>query len=192
MRYGRLSRAGLLGLVVVSTLSLGGQAQTPQAPVVATGFYYPTASWMLTVPGASRFIVLSNLASAAVLDIETGLVWEKSPSTASQTLSQANFHCLGLGVGGRMGWRLPTAHELTSLLDPSLAGIGPPALPVGNPFTQVSGGAYWALDRDMPPFANESNQIIVFLDDGVINTTNASSTARDWCVRGPGGSPSPW
>lgn len=52
-----------------------------------------TPSWDQTLPSATRFIVLSNFASAAVLDLETGLVWERPPSTTSRTWSDAQYHC---------------------------------------------------------------------------------------------------
>ena len=143
---------------------------------------------------SARFTcVMSN---EAVLDRETGLVWELSPSpSAAWTVQQANGRCNKLEAGGRFGWRMPQTQELFSLLDPTQKNSlfnGPPALAAGHPFTNVSGGAYWVKDRYMPPFNSNVNMVIVFLQNGLDNSADASSTSRVWCVRGANGSPTPW
>jgi hypothetical protein len=56
-------------------ISLGmiGLASGPAgAATTANGPYYATPSWDQTLPASTRFIVLSNFASEAVLDRETG------------------------------------------------------------------------------------------------------------------------
>jgi hypothetical protein len=52
-----------------------------------------------------------------------------------------------LTVGNRKGWRLPTIQELASLLDPSVAFTGVPALPIGHPFT-LGSVFYWSATSD--------------------------------------------
>src|SRR5258706_16328966 len=66
-----------LGLVAAALLALGAGP----AGADAVGPYYATPSWDQTLPASTRFVVLSNFNSEAVLDRETGLVWEKSPAT---------------------------------------------------------------------------------------------------------------
>lgn len=82
------------------------------------GPYYATPSWDQTLPAATRFLVLTNM-PGAVLDRETGLVWEKQPSATPRTWRDALSHCLNLRTGGRMGWRLPAVQELLTLVDPA-------------------------------------------------------------------------
>jgi hypothetical protein len=85
----------------------------------------PTAQFL---PGSSRFVVLSAFNNEAVLDRESGLVWEKTPSTSlvraapplgTQGGIHAGSHCISLTTGSRQGWRLPAINELMGLLDTS-------------------------------------------------------------------------
>jgi hypothetical protein len=92
-------------------------------------------SWDDQIPNPSnRFTVLSEFNNQAVLDRETQLVWERSP-TGPITWRNAIIHCFNMSLGGRKGYRLPTIEELTTLVD-TRAGT-PTFLPVGNPFENV-------------------------------------------------------
>jgi hypothetical protein len=80
------------------------------------------------------------------LDTETALVWEKAPTDATMTWGNAILTCYRLKEGGRMGWRLPTPEELTSLVDPTQSR---PALPLNHPFLNVKFDiAYWSASTD--------------------------------------------
>ena len=104
-------------------------------------------SWDKVINGQGRFKVLNGFNGAAVLDKETGLVWEQSPSTTSRTWTTAITECYNKNVGGRKGWRLPTVEELASLVDPSNP-TGNPDLPPGNPFDDVLSIFYWSATTD--------------------------------------------
>jgi len=85
--------------------------------------------------------------AAAVLDKETGLVWEKSPEVVGTDPKAKNWaravnYCLDKAVGGRKGWRLPTIEELASLLEPGSASTV--LLPTGHPFINIQGTFYWS------------------------------------------------
>ncbi|HEY2920960.1 MAG TPA: hypothetical protein VGK77_18415, partial [Candidatus Binatia bacterium] len=58
-----------LGLIVLLTMALA--ASPAKAQTTAAGPYYANPSWDQQLPASTRFIVLSNWASAAVLDRET-------------------------------------------------------------------------------------------------------------------------
>jgi Protein of unknown function (DUF1566) len=181
-----------LGLIVLLTIAFA--ASRAQAQTIAPGPYYPPPSWDQTLPSSTRFIILSNFGFAvqAVLDRETGLVWEQSPSTStsfpwsptvgfSTTTTTAATHCNQLTVGNRKGWRLPTIQELASLVDPSVDSPGP-TLPAGHPFSNVQSSFYWSATTLA---VDTENAWGVFFNDGVV-------AARDkitfgvfvWCVRG--------
>ena len=103
----------------------------------------PTWSQKLQCDGTAcpRFDLV--MGDAAVLDKETGLVWAKDANIASGTATwqDAINYCRTLNIGGRIGWRLPTVEELSSLVD---ASEFDPALPAGHPFENVQSNAYWS------------------------------------------------
>ena len=75
----------------------------------------PTWSQTLS-PASERFELVLN--EEAVLDKETGLVWDREGSADTKSWLGADLYCSTLVIGNRMGWRLPTREELTSLIDP--------------------------------------------------------------------------
>jgi len=170
------------------------------AQTVAVGPYYASPSWDQTLPAATRFVVLSNFDSAAVLDRETGLVWERSPSTDDFPAGPAvgvfggltaQEHCMGLELGHRMGWRVPAAAELASLIDKSQAPIG---LPAGHPFMNVQGldaGGfpllYWTSTQYRNTVAEAFRTVIFGAPFTGIGTASAAHPSNVWCVRGGAG-----
>lgn len=121
------------------------------------------------------------LDGAAVLDKETGLVWEKAPGTTRRTWSDAIKFAYNSDVGGRGGWRLPTIEELRSLIDPTQSS--PPPLPIGHPFTNVQSNVYWSSNTD----AGDSSR--AWLMSLSVSVYNAGTAPKDgdafvWYVRG--------
>jgi hypothetical protein len=149
------------------------------------GPYYATPSWDQkiqcdTSATCPRFIVLANWNNEAVLDRETGLVWEKSP-TGSTTWDSASFACLkNKAVGNRLGWRLPTIQELASLIDPSVAFPGP-TLPAGHPFVLL-GPVYWSATTLVDDAS--SAYFAAFNGSNHVDFDSKSGSHFVWCVRG--------
>ena len=174
----------ILGVLALGLLAGVALTVHPAQAVDAVGPYYALPSWDRKMGAANRFVVLTDWASAAVLDRNTGLVWEKSPDTA--IISSWSFIeglCIDKNVGGRKGWRLPAVAELASLIDPSVAVPGP-TLPVGHPFVNVQSAGYWSATTlaESPTFAWG-----VDFGNGGVGTfikTSGSGLGRAWCVRG--------
>ena len=84
--------ARILGLLVLGAFAIvvpeGAQA------VTSTGSYYAEPSWDQKLPASTRFVVLSDWNSEAVLDRNTGLVWEKAPSSAIEHWNAARITCI--------------------------------------------------------------------------------------------------
>ncbi len=140
-------------------------------------------SWDQTLPAATRFIVLTNMSSQAVLDRETGLVWEQAPDgTNTFDWEHAHTHRNDLALGGRMGWRLPTLQKLAILIEPTVPFPGP-ALPAGHPFTNVQSSVYWSATT----FAGDASAAWGLPLGGGPGLPGAGDKAQAlfaWCVRG--------
>jgi len=183
MKNGLVSALGVVALLMIVVATQPADAQT-----ISAGPYYATPSWDQklqcdTQATCPRFIVLSNWNNAAVLDRETGLVWEQSPGTTRQTWPNAQPLCNNKVVGNRKGWRLPTIQELASLLDPSVPGL---ALPAGHPFSNINTLQYWSATTIA---SNTSFAWIVIFGSGDVTSDNKDPNFKDfvWCVRGESG-----
>ncbi len=124
-------------------LSVSLLAMVPLAMLAIPVAAEPLATWDTVITGAARFRVLTGFNTAAVLDRETGLVWERSPDTSPRSWLDAHRFCVDRGVGNRhrKGWRLPTVQELLTLMDPTQ---DTPFLPPGHPFSNVQSDLYWS------------------------------------------------
>lgn len=171
----------------VITLGFATLAATAVAQAAASGPYYATPSWDQQMPAATRFIVLSNWGSAAVLDRETGLVWERTPSAGVFSFEgivlAAHEHCINASTGGRFGWKLPSIQELSTLLDPSISsGV---RLPVGHPFQGIGEDVFWSSTNNV---AHTGAWRVPFSTSGGGATPGIATLGlRVWCVRGGSG-----
>jgi len=179
--------AALLLSMTVSAVATDAAAQTP-----APGPYYATPSWdqklaCSTLATCPRFVVLSNWNNQAVLDRETGLVWERSASPARSTMLLAHSRCAAQLRGGRRGWRLPTVDELNSLQEQPLE-FDALFLPPGHPFLDVQPAHYWSVTQ-VPGSPDLFNVTRFGVNPGVplVSTANVTDEHFSWCVRGPGG-----
>jgi hypothetical protein len=133
-----------------------------------------------------RFTDNSN---GTVTDNLTGLIWLKNANCdRTKTWADALTYCnnlahgaCGLTDGSSAGdWRLPNVKELQSLID---FDNSDPALPTGNPFTDVQSFVYWSSTTyaDDTPYAWE-----VDLYDGYVSDWNKDDGEYDsvWPVRG--------
>ena len=139
-----------------------------------------TLRWDQALPAAQRFVVLAAFANAAVLDKNTGLVWEQAPAATAPTWFLATNVCINKNVGGQRGWRLPSIPELASLIDPTVTTPGP-TLPAGHPFTNVQSALYWSATSNA---VNPTNAWVVHFGFGDVRLVIKSDSNYAWCVRG--------
>ncbi|MBI5289409.1 MAG: DUF1566 domain-containing protein [Chloroflexi bacterium] len=192
---------------LMQTIALfGGFYEELAKPRYGTDAFSVAAAWCVRGPGGGYFVDRPDeqpawtrtlaadnagdtcnsarfecvLGGIGALDRETGLVWDRDPSAALRDWDSAFNNCLVRTVGGRKGWRLPTAAELGSIVDPSV-----PApdimLPPGHPFT-VAGVRFWSSTEGTSSSANA-----YYVDFSIPDTeelSKISSSARAWCVRG--------
>ena len=125
------------------------------------------------VPASERFELV--LDGKAVLDKETGLIWEQSPDATKRTWASACAYCLNKEVGGRKGWRLPTQEELSSLVDTNESD---PTLPSGHSLSNVQSANYWSST------SSPNDAWGVSFSTGIVSPIVRSITNYVWCVRG--------
>src|SRR4029450_7835908 len=168
----------------IIALGIGPISSTALAQTTAPGPYYATPSWDQTLPAATRFIVLKNFNNQAVLDRETGLVWERAPGLDTNTFPRADaFLCNFKNIGGRQGWRVPSVWELLTLVDSTQPS---PTLPAGHPFNLGSGGqVFWTNTPFSVGFGGTEAWVVSFAEGGFAGLLPPSDQRRAWCVRGP-------
>lgn len=172
----------------LAAVALALVASCASAQATFNGPYYAMPSWDQTLPVASRFLVLSNFNNDAVLDRETGLVWQRAPRPVASTYINTAGLCGQQVSGNRGGWRMPTNAELATLFEPSSTAVD--GLPVGHPFLGV--GARQELFWSSTP-----DGIGGRAGAGTIGAAGVSSVVlyallpvapgvlfRAWCVRG--------
>jgi len=149
--------------------------------------------WTDKIPASKRFKLL--LDGEAVLDKETGLVWERKPDEGTYNWNSAVVYCRHKAIGGRMGWRLPAVDELASLID---ADQSLPVLPPnGHPFDFGSGmPTYWAAtlapynlrsfggQPSLPGATGVAYSVIQGSSGQLLDSENVATELRAWCVRG--------
>jgi hypothetical protein len=133
-------------------------------------------TWSQKLPAEKRFVLV--LDGEAVLDRETGLVWEKSLDTTIREWNDAVSYCYNKVVGGRKGWRLPTIEELLSLVDTTQSF---PTLPSGHPFVNMLNQTCWSSTEYA---GNPGSAWYVSMAFGNADYWDKSLRYYVWAVRG--------
>ena len=138
-------------------------------------------AWSQKLPAEQRFVLVFD--GEAVLDKETGLVWERFVNPTAVTFSwyDAFYICANLDLGGRKGWHLPSIEQLASLVDKS-APDGSPQLPPGHPFTIIMQGlgGYWSATSYA---VDSTSALIMGFNQGNVVIQNKNLLRQVWCVR---------
>jgi hypothetical protein len=183
MRYRLFCTSGVFTLATL-TFSIG----SVNAQTTAVGPYYATPSWDQKIACSSptdcpRFVVLSNWNSQAVLDRETGLVWERSPRATLFSWADSHVQCIISTLGARQGWRLPTLQEFLSLRTPSVTGAIGIALPSGHPFllpTVVT--SFWSA-TSVAPVTGRAYTVQIRGESHGVSYLTKDIAQHVWCVR---------
>ena len=130
-----------------------------------------------------RFELVMN--GAAVLDHETGLVWQRTVNLSSWPWADAINKCVTQPTGDRWGWHLPTIEQLESLMVHRTPGVAP-KLPEGHPFINVSiDGPYWTATTYT---GTPSSAWVLSFGEGPpmsrVVEADKGELRHMWCVRG--------
>ena len=145
---------------------------------------------------ATRFV---DNGDGTVTDELTGLLWLKNagcmaPTNWTAAMAEAQqlaSGACGLSDGSKAGqWRVPNVWEMESIIDESAAA---PALTVGSPFVNVTGGGYWTSTSifNNPTSAPYAWAIDLtsgqYIDDEVNNLNLKTNALAVWAVKGTSG-----
>lgn len=131
MRLKANSLAGLGGLLVVTLVLGAGLAAAETYVLVDTGqdFCTDTDGLVIDCPAAGEALSgqdaqFTGLQSSyvdngdgSVTDLNTGLMWQKSPPNTPRTWQEAMDYCENLELAGHDDWRAPNLKELFALND---------------------------------------------------------------------------
>jgi len=175
---GVLVAFALIAIYLPGSISAGElEPLGPPGPTMKTLDQIPP-TWSQILPASDRFQLV--MGGAAVLDKETGLTWARDANLAgTKTWLDAIDFCRSLVIGNRIGWRLPTVEELSTLLDMSQAAA--PKLPPGHPFINVQSGMYWSITSYENP---DYMALAVSTSDGPVVIHDKSVQHYVWPVRG--------
>lgn len=174
--------SGIRAVVLTGGLGLA----TYGAGVTPAGAQVPpstdlTSGWDSALPAERRFVILMAFNGDAVLDRNTGLVWERAPDPTRRVWAHGDgalFYCLNKVVGGTKGWRLPSVAELASLIDPALPAPYVPA----SAFTIDHITGYWSATT--ATFAAPDYAWFVEFSNGEVTVGLKDWDLPCWCVRG--------
>jgi hypothetical protein len=95
-----------------------------------------------------------------------------------QSWAGAKIACLNRTVSNRKGWRLPSAVELMSLIDPSVTSG--PSLPLGHPFVGIQ-TVFWSATTDSQL---STTAFLMVFNGGGVGGGPKTDALLVWCVRG--------
>ena len=181
-----LGVAALYAAAAMAGAVSGGPLDPPYGPTAGTmrSLEQIPPAWFSILPsddGApcanSRFTCV--MGGDAVVDRETGLVWERQPSACQASCAWVNnfTRCLKSETGGRKGWRLPSIDEIQTLVDPATD-----TLPANHPFT-LPDGSYYAINTD-PQTPGYAMIMDVIAGQMIPSAMSKADPGTSWCVRG--------
>lgn len=119
----------------------------------------------------------------AVLDKETGLVWERAPIAEAVRWPNADDRCRDTQIGGRKGWRLPQVSELQTL---DIQTGNQQSLLEGHPLSGVDPSYEYWTSTNAGNGAEDYNWTVIIGSPvtGALKTDLADHIGHIWCVRG--------
>ena len=178
--------ASLYALSMLAGVASGGPLDPPGLPAptmktladVAPSWHQKLVSTNGDVNGCNSARFTCVLDGEAVLDNETGLVWDRNPDIEqTQTWNGAFGYCTNRELGGRGGFRLPSVEEMNSLRDDSAD-----RLPDGGPFTVPTEQQFWTASTEV---GNAAWAYTFQVNNSGASASEKTGATAVWCVRGP-------
>jgi formylglycine-generating enzyme required for sulfatase activity len=135
-----------VSLVALNADDIAGRMQAVAVTTYKRRYAFNRADGTVTdLLNKTKLPRFKNNGDDTYTDLMTGLVWVQQPKQIAVNYEDAVAYCNDLKISGKTGWRLPTLREWKQLVDRKQQN---PALPVGNPFENVSTQfGYWSKSR---------------------------------------------
>ncbi|MCP3850919.1 MAG: DUF1566 domain-containing protein [Gammaproteobacteria bacterium] len=175
----------LIVVFILSTLSMGGYAQTKVVVIPMVGddiLPDPFAPLTANSPAQGDYTINDNDTQGSgstlddtVIDNITGLEWQRTNDNTQRNWDTAFDYCVSLTLDGG-GWRLPQTHELQSIVaydeaDPAINGVA---------FISTLSSYYWSASS----YAGSSSIAWnVSFNNGSVSTNDKTNTNYVRCVR---------
>lgn len=114
-----------------------------------------------------------------IIDNNTGLKWQRTFQSTTYTWEGAKEYCAGLLYGGHAGWRVPTPHELLTILNHT-------SVPVINTsyFTNMSSSTAFWTSKEFKDDANQAVGVSLYYGTTKQNYMKIDKNNRVICVWG--------
>ncbi len=161
--------------------SVGAHNRVVVVPLIDTEVLIPYAPVANTHPAASSYF--TNAINPNVLDYTTGLIWQKEDDATIRTFGDALAYCRDLATGGSR-WRLPSLHELLSIVHYGRPGPDTPS--ISTVFVGAAEDGYWTATADANLYLN---QYLVHFENGNVTTDSRNNSYYTRCVNDSTGLP---
>ena len=169
-----------LGLALASMAGTAHAQNVSDNRATLPGPFGPP-SWDTIYPAKERFLILSQFGNNAVLDRETGLVWERAPASTTDHWAPSMVSCRHRIIANRKGWRMPSYEEFSTLVD---AGHSGPDLPPNNPFQNFTPTDLFWSSTSAENIPAQAFLVRFNLAADTLVSDKTTGSYRAWCVRG--------
>lgn len=124
----------------------------------------------------------TTVATGEVQDNYTGLIWQQADSVSTMTQPEAVSNCASLALNGHSAWRLPSIHEIATLVDdnPAIAKVTPAINQTVFP-TTAGTTPYWTSSLYRGQAVSTHAPWTLSFTDGFTNYNKTAGIAK--CVR---------
>lgn len=134
----------------------------------------------LALQRASNGFVNDGCGSGTILDVTTGLCWDKNMNRwGLRNWGSQDANCNALVLGGHSDWRLPKLNEAMSILD-EIGGIGSTCTTLSSfGFINCQDSIYWLKDT----YVGTGDGWMIDIRDGETYWSLKMNTGYPFCVR---------
>ena len=118
-----------------------------------------------------------------ILDNNTGLEWQRNIPTGTYSWDGAKDYCGGLLYGGHTGWRLPTPHELMTILNHDTSAHNYPVIDTSY-FPNLSGSTPFWTSKEFKNDVNKAWAVNIYYGTTNYTYMKIDKTNRVICVWG--------